>query len=339
MTKPKGAQDPAYSIVKHMLAEGGYLSQFINFKTCDHGRTRDAKDQKRSNMVLISVARQILHKCGFSIWWVSIPRSLPLPAVLIGVDVFHAPRSYDPVTKTRLGKSSCAAVVIQVCHSHDEAEVSYYSQTWRREAGQEYDLGEALEASVENGLRLLEVSPRSCIVWRDGVGDTAIPNTLNQELPALRRALQKRLQRDEGGGGKSMKMDVPIAFMLCQKRIATKLFFEGPQGRVTAVPPGTHVRGLEDVRFHSFYINGVSPPTSTPKPVRFVIGHQDEELEDVALEELSWALCHGYANWCGPIKVPSVCQMAHKLAEFAGTLRDCGETIDHRGFTNTLYFL
>jgi hypothetical protein len=30
------------------------------------------------------------------IWWVNIPKSVPLPAVFVGVDVFHAPRKFDP---------------------------------------------------------------------------------------------------------------------------------------------------------------------------------------------------------------------------------------------------
>jgi hypothetical protein len=33
-------------------------------------------------------------------------------------------------------------------------------------------------------------------------------------------------------------------------------------------------------------------------------------------------------DWTGPIKVPSVCQLAHKLAELAGGFTDCGESID-----------
>jgi hypothetical protein len=33
-----------------------------------------------------------LQKCGVRIWWVDIPKSLPLPSIFVGVDVFHTPR-------------------------------------------------------------------------------------------------------------------------------------------------------------------------------------------------------------------------------------------------------
>ena len=34
-TKPRNT-DSAYSVIKHMLAQTGYLSQFVNFKNYDH---------------------------------------------------------------------------------------------------------------------------------------------------------------------------------------------------------------------------------------------------------------------------------------------------------------
>ena len=54
---------------------------------------------------------------------------------------------------------------------------------------------------------------------------------------------------------------------------------------------------------------------------------------------LSWALCHDYPNWTGPIKLPAPVQMAHKLAELAGGFQDCGDSIDAKKFTNKIYFL
>merc|ERR1712226_581351 len=86
---PKRSQtDPAYSVVKQLLGKAGYLSQFVNFNTYDHG---DMKDPKKSNIILQGVSRQVLSKCGFRIWWVNIPKSIALPTVFVGVDVFHAP--------------------------------------------------------------------------------------------------------------------------------------------------------------------------------------------------------------------------------------------------------
>ena len=85
-TKPRGTLDPAYPIVKQLLTKAGHLSQFVNFNTYAHDQPRD---QRKSNTILQAVARQILQKCGVRLWWVTLPRSVPLPAVFVGVDVLY----------------------------------------------------------------------------------------------------------------------------------------------------------------------------------------------------------------------------------------------------------
>jgi len=61
--KPNSGLDAAYPVVKRMLGKSGYLSQFVNFKTYSHDNPRD---ERKSNMTLQGVARQILHKAGVS---------------------------------------------------------------------------------------------------------------------------------------------------------------------------------------------------------------------------------------------------------------------------------
>jgi hypothetical protein len=85
--RPNGAQDNAYAVVKQILSKSGFLSQFVNFKTYAHDNPRD---DRRSQMILEGVARQILQKSGVNLWWVSLPKELALPVIFIGVDVFHA---------------------------------------------------------------------------------------------------------------------------------------------------------------------------------------------------------------------------------------------------------
>jgi hypothetical protein len=90
------------------------------------------------------------------------------------------------------------------------------------------------------------------------------------------------------------------------------------------IASGTLIHGIQGIDYDTFYINGRAPPYSTPKPVRFIVVKKDEGLNKVPIEELTWDLSHDYPNWTGPIKVPSVCQMAHKLAELGGSFADCG---------------
>eukprot|EP00957_Ditylum_brightwellii_P179186 13651133-Ditylum_brightwellii.AAC.1 len=191
LSKPakRAASDPAYSVVKQMLGKAGHLSQFVNFNTYDHGNPRD---MRKSTTILHGCARQILSKCGVRVWWVNVPRSLPTPAVFVGVDVFHAPRKYDPKEKKRTAKESVAAIIVQVLRSTDPKKcptVEIYSETARRDAGQEMDLGAVMGKAVSNALKILKVNPMSCVVWRDGVGDNTIEQVAQQEIPMVRRAL------------------------------------------------------------------------------------------------------------------------------------------------------
>ena len=71
--KPRGATDSAYPVVKYMLAKSGHLSQFVNFKTYSHDNPRD---ERKSEMILQGVSRQILQKAGVALWWVESVRCL-----------------------------------------------------------------------------------------------------------------------------------------------------------------------------------------------------------------------------------------------------------------------
>lgn len=249
--KPRGATDSAYPVIKQMLTKSGFLSQFVNFNTYDHSNPRD---QRRSDIILAGVARQILQKTGFRLWWVKIPQSLPTPTVFIGVDVFHAPRVYDPKQKRRVAKASCAAIIVQVFRNSGEQksqQIELYSKTYSRSSGKEYELGDALEETVSEAMKELDVAPSSCIVWRDGIGDSAFNNAAVEEINAIQAGLNKTSNGED--------RDVPMSYIVAQKRIATKFLSEGvngePDGKYGA-PSGTLVKGIQSLEHETFYLNG-----------------------------------------------------------------------------------
>ena len=51
-------------------------------------------------------------------------------------------------------------------------------------------------------------------------------------------------------------------------------------------------------------------------PTHFFVAKNDAKITKLELEHFTFALCHFYYNWAGPIKVPAPCQYAHKIAEF-----------------------
>jgi hypothetical protein len=341
--KPRAQQDPAYPVVKKMLGANGHVSQFVSFKTCPHDRPYD---ERKSDMILQSVARQILHKLGVRLWWVRVPESLPLPAVFVGIDVFHAPPTYDRQAKKLGRRSSCAAIIIELIRpsTSGTTQVEIYSETFRRGGGNEYELGDAIQQTMKNAMRLFKVSPVSAVVWRDGMADSAFGHAAVEEIKAFRQCLLEGASGNVVGGGDASSRkagaDPSLAYIICQKRIGTKLLMD-PKGqyRSACVPSGTMVNELQGLEYVTFYINGRAPPYSTPKPVRFIIAHRDKALMQVPIAQLTWAQCHDYPNWTGPIKVPAKTQMAHKLAELVGAFSDKGETINNAAFKNKLYFL
>lgn len=279
---------------------------------------------------------RVLFLCSkVRLWWSEIPKSLPLPAVFVGVDVFHAPMVYDQVNKKRGRKASCAAIIVQVIRQQTSGppKMEIYSKTYSRSGGNEYQLGDALQETVANSLRLLNCEPKSVVVWRDGIAESAEHHAI-EEINGVRRGLNSRTAVGTQSAGPSR--NVPLAYIVCQKRIATKLLTsDGTYG----APSGTMVTALQGLQYQTFYINGRAPPYSTPKPVRFLCIQRDARLNSVPMGVLTWGQCHEYPNWAGPVKVPSVCQMAHKLAELAGAFADGGETINAEAYKNRVYFL
>eukprot|EP00557_Chaetoceros_sp_GSL56_P002397 CAMPEP_0176489722 /NCGR_PEP_ID=MMETSP0200_2-20121128/7458_1 /TAXON_ID=947934 /ORGANISM="Chaetoceros sp., Strain GSL56" /LENGTH=1195 /DNA_ID=CAMNT_0017886919 /DNA_START=173 /DNA_END=3760 /DNA_ORIENTATION=- len=314
------ALDTAYYVVKYLLTKNGYLSQFVNFNTHDHSRLDDQKAIRRSNSILHGVARQILSKCGARIWWVNIPKEIPVPAIFVGVDVFHSPLSYCATQGRKVAKASVAAIVVQVIRSHDERDNTHteiFSQTFKRERGKEMGLGKSIQETVSNALRILNVNPMSCFIWRDGVGNAAVKSVASEEITAVRSAL---------GNTNNSSSLAPLSYVVVQKRISTKFLTCNSD---VNLPPGSFIDTIQGPEFHTFYINGSSPSYSTSKPARYIVAHMDPELAmtNKSLAELSWSLCHDYSNWTGSIKLPSPVQYAHKLAELHGSMPNSAEDI------------
>jgi hypothetical protein len=73
-------------------------------------------------MVLQGVCREILQNSGVRLWWVLFQEQLPLPAVFVGVDFFHDPMVWNPKTKKKERRKSCAALIVQVLEGKKKSE-------------------------------------------------------------------------------------------------------------------------------------------------------------------------------------------------------------------------
>ena len=252
------------------------------------------------------------------------------------MDVFHAPPYYDQEKRKRVRKPSCAAIIVQMMREHTpkDSRVQIYSQTFKQSGGQEFELENAYKSALSNAMKAFKVPPASCIVWRDGIADSAFGGFASDEIRGIRQGLSETVGTN--------KKPVDLAYITCQKRIDNKFLAMGVPGYndgSLSAPAGTMVAALQGLENQTFYINGRAPPYSTAKPARFVVIERDQGLMSVPVSELTWGQCHAYPNWTGSIKVPAVCQMAHKLAELAGGMPDSGEEINHMKYSNRVHFL
>jgi aubergine-like protein len=253
--------------------------------------------------------------------------------MFIGVDVFHAPMAYNAVTKSRGRKASCAAIIVEIIRDNAKTKMEIYSKTFKRTGGEEYNLAEPLRDAVAQAVKLLNVKPASVVVWRDGIGESSF-TLAQEEIRGVRDGLSGATV---GQGTKSTP--IPLAYVVCQKRIATKFLVEQEGSKALGAPTGTLVSSVTSLNEPTFYITGTAPPFSTPKPTRFTVLEQDKGLARLDLPRLSSAQCYDYPNWTGPIKVPATVQMAHKLAELGGQFSDCGESINATKYVGRPYFL
>lgn len=156
--------------------------------------------------------------------------------------------------------------------------------------------------------------PAHLIYYRDGVGEGMRGLIMSTEIKLFSDILKVKI---------SSAHDFPrITLIVVNKRINQRFFNQelGENQRLTNVPSGTIVNkglvqnGGKDYPYDFFLV-----PQNTTQgcvtPTHFYVHYDSSKLPKEAVEKLTFALCHYYFNWAGPIKVPAPCMYAHKIAE------------------------
>ncbi|KAJ5069121.1 piwi-like protein [Anaeramoeba ignava] len=151
-----------------------------------------------------------------------------------------------------------------------------------------------------------KVAPKHIMVFRDGVGDSQMQYVIENEIPAIFEAFKKTPDSYQRPN---------VTFVVVQKRIKTRIF-EAKNGTYKNPQPGTVV------------------DLDITTPNRFDFLH-DSSICDI-LQQITFKLCHLYYNWPGPVRVPAVCQYAHKLSFLVG--QSIHQEV-HSHLHDKLYFL
>ena len=217
---------------------------------------------------------------------------------------------------------------IDVCHAGPQSIVGFTASTNRemsqyfndyiiQRKGQEI-VQTKMRELCEDAIKVFKKSnnghlPTNFIIYRDGVGDAQRNQVLNSEIPQLEEAI-KQLYRDQ-------ETKPAITVVVVNKRIHQRFFVKEANGRLVNPPSGCIIdQGLVDTHLDDkqfdFYLTPSFANQGCVLPTHFYVPRNDSDLSRVDIEILSYALCHFYFNWAGPIKVPAPCQYAHKVAEY-----------------------
>lgn len=246
---------------------------------------------------LMSVATKVIiqmnTKLGNAPWKVKIPVG---GLMTIGFDVCH---------DTRDRSRSFGAFVASMDQQKSDV---YYSCAMPHRNGEELSnsFGQMTLKAVQCYKSVHGSLPAKILIYRDGVGEGQFQFVVDHELKQVRDQLESVYKAE----GQELKM----AFVVVTKRINTRLF-NGAQN----VPAGTVVDDVITMpERYDFYLVSQHVTQGTATPTNYNVIYDNCGLSPDRLQMLTHKLCHLYYNWTGTVRVPAVCQYAHKLSLLVG---------------------
>lgn len=300
--------DHYHVIKRHLCIDRGVPSQIVLMKQIE----------KNNMSVCTKIAIQINCKLGGAPWRVVIPEK---NMMIVGFDVCH-----DKQNKNK----SYGALVATMNDSH----TAYFSCVQPHESGQE--LSSYFAMSIAKALNKYrsrnKTLPNSIIIYRDGVGDGQLSYVHRTEVDMV-----KKTCKDFYGEKK-----VGMAFIIVKKRISTRFFCSNLKNYQNP-PPGTVIDNtVTDPTMYDFYLisQNVTQGTVTPTHYNVIVDTLNEttatNITPGILQKLTYKLTHMYYNWSGTVRVPALCQLAHKLAFLTGQSL---QSPANPGLEDLLYFL
>jgi len=312
-----------YSYVKHMCTiSSAIVSQCVD--------TKNFGNYKMLKPIAGNIFKQIMAKLGHILWKVDLKQQIKNPAVssqptmFVGVDVCHDKKQKTAFSKSKSGSSSTVGFTA----SFNESFTSFHSYVSFQSKGEEFVsaskklMMEALQAFKAKK----KIYPMNVIVYRDGVGNAQLDSFVRHEIKEYVEAF-KYLNINP----------VPkLTVVIVQKRLSVRFFdtcdiwngankcrfsfkCNGDQQYHSPLPGSIVDSGVTSPLFSDFFlVPSVAPPGATARPTRFVVVKDECGFNSDDLQNLTNQMCYLYYGWQGPIRVPSPCMYAHKIAYLFG---------------------
>jgi aubergine-like protein len=284
-------RDDLYAAVKKFcVVERPIPSQVVLSKTLNN--------EKRIRSVMQKIALQVNCKLGGALWALKIPMAAKI--MFCGVDVYHDPKRKNP---------SVTAFVA----SMDTSCTSYYSRVIFQKPHQE-NLDSLIAVFVNALEEFRDINgtlPDRVIVFRDGVSDGQWETVKETEVKQLTNGLNIALANEPG-------KNCLFSFVVVQKKINERFF--ALNGRKVDNPvPGSVVDNTVNRRyFYDFFIVSQLVRQGTVSPTHFIVLEDTSNIKPDLIQKFAFATTFMYFNWPGTIRVPAMCQYAHKLAYLTG---------------------
>ncbi|CAF3792734.1 unnamed protein product [Rotaria magnacalcarata] len=256
--------------------------------------TRTLKRQNQLMSVATKIGIQINAKLGGEVWGVQIPTKT---LMVIGMDSYHDSK--------RRGASVGAFVA-----STNPTLTKFYSRVIYQRTAQE--LMDGLAVCMKDALKEYYQSnnclPEKIIIYRDGVSDGQLAVVVEHELPQIIETFPKIMSGYE-----------PKLAVIIVKKRGNARFFQQDGRNIQNPQPGTIVdHTVTNAEWYDFYLISQCARQGTVAPTHYNVIWDGTNFKVDHIQRLTYKLCHLYYNWPGTIRVPAVCQYAHKLAFLVG---------------------
>ncbi|XP_050090510.1 protein aubergine-like [Anopheles aquasalis] len=275
-----------------------------------------SKPMKGLMTVATKVIIQLNCKLGGVPW---VTRNPMKHIVILGYDVCHDTRnrskSYGAITATMFDNDSQDPRQFSCVEHHGKGE----------------ELSNFMSASVTKVLRAYQREfgpdrlPRRFLLYRDGVGDGQLQQVVEHEVQAIKKRLDAVYE--------NYQPHKPLlGVIVVSKRINTRLFAKGRNP-----VPGTVVDDVITLPERTdFFLVSQSTRQGTVSPTSYNIVFNELGLSTDQIQIYTYRQTLMYYNWCGGVRVPAVCQYAHKLAFLVSLYL---EQHPHEQLEKSLYYL
>uniref|UniRef100_A0A1I8PZG7 Uncharacterized protein n=2 Tax=Stomoxys calcitrans TaxID=35570 RepID=A0A1I8PZG7_STOCA len=266
---------------------------------------------------LMSIATKVIIQMNAKLMGAPWMIDLPLSGLMtVGFDVCHSAKernkSYGALVATMDIKQS----------------TKYFSAVTQHLKGQELsnEITMNMTCALKSYRAVHGTLPARILFYRDGVGDGQLHQVVKTEVQFLKKKLDE-IYRSAG-----VENGCRLAFIVVSKRINTRYFVNGRNP-----DPGTVVDDIITLpERYDFFLVSQSVRQGTVSPTSYNVIHDTMGMSADRIQILTYKMTHLYYNWSGTLRVPAVCQYAHKLAFLvAESIHRCPSNV----LENQLYFL